>query len=175
MTAEYIYKCAKAVREVFKTDDPAKIFRMRGVEVKSSATPALCGMICIIDGKIAVFDGIGENSEGHSAMLAKLLGHAVLHRERLLCGESFEHVIFGSGECSCEREAELFASEFLISDEKVSELRNLGLSNGQIVTSFGEMRSLAVLKIFSQRCRNDSEISGTLCKSDVSLFSKYEV
>lgn len=174
MTAEYIYKCAKAVREVFKTDDPAKIFRMRGVEVKSSATPALCGMICIIDGKTTVFDGIGKDFEGHNSMLAKLLGHAVLHRERLLCGESFEHVVFGSGECSSEREADIFASEFFIPDEKISELRSLGLSDGQIVTSFGEMRSLAVLKIFSQKCRMDSEISGTLCKSDVSLFSKYE-
>ncbi len=175
MTAEYIYKCAKAVKDVFKTDEPTQIFRMRGVEIKSTALPALCGMICVADGKTAVFDGIGSEGAGRRVLLAKLLGHAVLHRERLLCGESFEYVKGMTGDLSSDREVGIFAAELLISDEKITELREFGFTDGQIVMSLGELRGIAVLKLFSMRCRQDGGVSNTLTKSDVALFARYEV
>ena len=175
MTAEYIYKCADALKKVFKTGDPDEILRMRGAKIKNTLPDSLRGMICIVDGETVVFVGECKSEGARTAELARLLGHAVLHRDRLLSGESFEDVYYPKNESALDREASIFAADLLISDEKIRELECFGYTEGQIAASLGSIRELAPFKFFSMRCRGEGCVSETLNKCDVELFLKSEV
>lgn len=165
MTAEYIYKCVKACIGVYGTADPEKIFEMRGTAVKKRAPPGLCGMICVKDGKLIVYSGEDQGISARRILISRLLGHAVLHRERLAAGEVFEYASGGSYKGPRAAEAALFAAELLIPDSRISELDRFGFSEGQIAASLGNMRSLAAPKIYAMRCRGVS-ICGSVARAD---------
>lgn len=175
MTAEYIYRCSQVIKKVFKTNDAKTVFDMRGALLKKTKNSPLLGMICIIDGILTVFvrEDI-ENSDG-AIETARLLGHAVLHRERLLEGECFEHVERCENETTSEREATLFAADLLISDERIKELECFGFTEGQMACKLGSFRSLAQYKLLSMRCRGEGTYAGGPIKSDVSVFIKKDI
>lgn len=175
MTAEYIYRCAQALKNVFKTSEAKVIFDMRGAVFKKTESSALMGMICVCDGVLTVF--IREDIESYKSAIetARLLGHAVLHRERLLEGECFEHVEGCENETSAEREATLFAADLLIPDEIIKEMECFGFTEGQMACELGKLRCLAPYKLLSMRCRGEGTYAGGPIKSDVSVFIKKDI
>lgn len=163
MTAEYIYKCARACAGVYGTAEPDKIFEMRGVPIKTSKLGGIRGMICVKGGEMLVY--VDENAVGSSRRVssAKLLGHCFLHRERLLHGESFEDS--ASLRTTEDREAGFFAAELLISDACITELCTLGYTEGQLASALGGLRELVSYKVFSMRSRK-IPVCGDVCRTD---------
>jgi|GEM_PF-2520920 len=165
MTAEYIYKFVKACEAVYGTREPLEIFRQRGAAVRNTAPEGLHGLICLANGSVlvAVDPAI---SESHRRMtLAHLLGHAILHRKKILAGKAYEEPSGEVPPSAAEREADLFAAELLISDEEILELRDSGMNEGQVISSFGALRDLAPHKLFSMRSRGIS-VGDDVCRAD---------
>lgn len=165
MTAEYIYKCVRACVGVYGTCEPEKIFEMRGCAVKRRAPPGLCGMICVKDGRLVVYAGEESGASQRRIIVAKLLGHAIMHREELCGGRVFEYAERGTPRDPRAAEAALFAAELLIPDVRISELDKFGFTEGQIAASLGNMRALAAPKIYAMRCRGVS-VCGSAARAD---------
>lgn len=165
MTAEYIYKCVMACKRVYATAEPERIFEMRGAAVKRRAPPGLFGMVCIKGDRLVVYAGDERGASARRILTARLLGHAVLHRDRLMSGETFEYAEGREPAVPQATEAALFAAELLIPDARISELDRFGFSEGQIAASLGNLRSLAAPKIYAMRCRGVS-ICGSTARAD---------
>ncbi len=165
MTAEYIYKFVKACEAVYGTRDPEKILKERKAVIKKGAPEGLRGMICALKGQVyvALDPALTESSRRQTA--SHLLGHAVLHRKRILSGKIYEEPSSDVREGVTEREADIFAAELLITDEEVVAMRDEGMTEGQIAASFGTMRDLAVCKLFSMRSRG-IPIGDEICRAD---------
>lgn len=153
MTAEYIYKCAVATMRVYGTADAEEVFRMRGAVIKECAPVGLSGMICVREGRLLVYPPMENKGVLRRISMAHMLGHAILHKDRLCRGECFEDSFFGDKESSAETEACIFAAEMLIPDEKVKEADRFGFTDGQIAAHLGPFRVLSSYKIYSMRCR----------------------
>ncbi|MBE6562838.1 MAG: ImmA/IrrE family metallo-endopeptidase [Ruminococcaceae bacterium] len=174
MTAEYIYRCAVATVKVYGTTDAEKIFSMRGAEIMDKAPSGLSGMIILKDGKLTVYPPEGNLRTVRKISMAHMLGHLVLHREKLYRGFCFEDALFMKKDCHVEKEADIFASEILISDEKIKELEGYGFTEGQIASHLGLLRPLAGCKIYSMRCRG-IPVCGTAYREDFNKRYDIEV
>ncbi len=172
MTAEYIYKCAVATGKVYGTDDAEKIFKMRGACIKEKAPPGMSGIISIKEGKLTVFPPDVELKTVRRISMAHMLGHAVLHREKLCSGWCFEDYFFQKNSNHEEKEADMFAAEMLIGDCTVKELENYGFTEGQIALHLGLLRPLAEYKIYSMRCRGISVCGSSYCGD---IMKKYDI
>ena len=164
MTAEYIYKFALACEAVYGTRDPEEIFRQRRATVKRSAPEGLCGMICTVKRAVLVSVDFSLPESVKKMTFAHLLGHAVLHRKQLLLGKTFEEPHY-LPEGNAEREADLFAAELLIGDDDILKLKDSGMNEAQIVSSFGAIRELVPHKLFSMRSRGIS-VGDDVCRAD---------
>ncbi|MBR6918365.1 MAG: ImmA/IrrE family metallo-endopeptidase [Clostridia bacterium] len=164
MTAEYIYKFAKACEAVYGTRDPYEIFRQRNASIKRQAPEGLRGLICMVNRTVLVAVDSSLTDSAKMMTFAHLLGHAVLHRRKILAGKTFEEPDRYPEGCS-EREADIFASELLISDEEILRLRDEGMNEAQVISSFGSMRELAQHKLFSMRSRGLS-VGDDVCRAD---------
>ncbi len=174
MTAEYIYKFALACAQVYGTRDPESIFRQRTALIKKRAPDGLRGMICASGGRVVVAVDAELPESIVRVTLAHLLGHAVLHRKRIMSGKVYEESE-NSSQGAAEREADVFAAELLITDDEIISLRDGGMSEGQIVSSFGTMRETVLHKLFSMRSRGIVFDEGVcradfLKKCDIELF-----
>lgn len=174
MTAEYIYRCATATVKVYGTNDAEKIFSMRGADIMDKAPGGLSGIIFLKEGKLTVYPPEGNLRTVRKISMAHMLGHLVLHREKLLKGFCFEDTLFIKKEDHEEREADIFASEILISDEKIKELEGYGFTEGQIASHLGLFRPLAGCKIYSMRCRGIS-VCGSSYREDFNKRYDIEV
>ena len=164
MTAEYIHKFVMACEAVYGTRDPEEIFRQRRAAVKRSAPEGLRGLICIVDGRVVAAADSSLPEPVRKLTLAHLLGHALLHRKRLTSGVTFEEPP-GENGGAAEREADLFAAELLICDEEILTLRDGGLNEAQLISSFGVLRDLVPKKLFSMRSRGIS-VCDEVCRAD---------
>ena len=165
MTAEYIYKLAMACEAFYGTRDPEEIFRQRGAKMKSSAPGGLLGVICATEGRVFVsIDGTASIS-ARRVCAARFLAHALLHRVQLKSGRVYEEPSTVRPEGTEEREADLFAAELLIKDEEILSLLESGMSEGQIVSSFGSMREIVPRKLFSMRSRGIAA-GEEVCRAD---------
>lgn len=169
MTAEYIYRCTEMIGKIYKTKDPEAIFSAGGTTVEIEAAPKLRGRIFWSGKKLCVCASGEKGSEERKIELARLLGHAVLHREKLLNGEIYKDMIYPDRESADDREASLFAADLLINDAEIRELECFGMTDGQIASSLGGRKELMPLKKFSLRCRGVG-VAGAPIKSDVGLF-----
>lgn len=165
MTAEYIYKAVKACEKVHGTRDPEKIFAQMKTVIKRSTPSGLRAMICMIGGRLMVCADGEQTDAMFRVSLAHLLGHAVLHRERIVGGESFEDIYYFGAKTGAEREADIFAAEILITDEEIKELCSMGYTEGQLSASFGGMKELVAFKLFSMRARGIA-VCGDVCRAD---------
>lgn len=156
MTAEYIYKCARATVQVYGTGEPEDIFRTRGAVIKEKAPAGLSGMICMKDSRLIVYPPHASYGSKRRISMAHMLGHAILHKDRLCAGECFEDCFFSGGGSCAEKEADIFAAEILIDDEKIKDMDRFGFTEGQIAAHLGALRALASCKIYSMRCRGIS-------------------
>ena len=175
MTAEYIYKFVKACEAVYGTRDPELILRERKATIKYGVPDGLRGMIGAVKGKVYVAIGTDMPESMKRITLAHLLGHAVLHRKRIFSGKIYEEPSDDSLYGAAEREADVFAAELLVTDEDILTLRNSGMSEGQIVSSFGTMREVVMHKLFSMRARgipvgDETYRADFLKKCDIELF-----
>ncbi len=164
MTTEYIHKFALACEAVYGTRDPEEIFRQRRATVKRSAPEGLRGMICTVDRAVLAAVDFSLPESVKMMTFAHLLGHALLHRKALLSGKTFEEPS-DMPEGKSEREADLFAAELLIRDEDIMKLKEAGMNEAQIVSSFGAIRELVPRKLFSMRSRGVS-VSDDVCRAD---------
>ena len=164
MTAEYIYKFALACEAVYGTRDPEEIFRQRRATVKRSAPEGLRGMICTVYRAVLTAVDYSLPESVKKMTFAHLLGHAVLHRKQLLSGKTFEEP-HDLPEGNAEREADLFAAELLIRDEDVLRMRDAGMNEAQVASSFGALRELVPRKLFSMRSRGIS-VGDDVCRAD---------
>lgn len=176
MTAEYIFKFATACASVYGTRDPIEIFRQRSATVRHGAPDGDSGMICAAKGKVTVCLADDLSEPQKRAVASHLLGHAVLHRKRIMSGKVYEEPLLGDAGGPAELEADLFAAELLITDDEVETLFKSGMSEGQIVSSFGTLRELVIKKLFSMRSRGktlgeDSCRADFLRRCDVELFN----
>ena len=164
MTAEYIYKFAAACEAVYGTRDPLEIFRQRRASVKRSAPEGLKGMICKAGGAVVVSVDSSLPESVQMMTFAHLLGHAMLHRRQVGAGRAFEEP-HGLSIGNEEREADLFAAELLIRDEDILKLRDEGMNEAQVTSSFGAIRELVPHKLFSMRSRGFS-VGDDVCRAD---------
>lgn len=175
MTAEYIYKYARACEAVYGTRDPAEILRQRKTSVRYSTPQGIRGLICMKHG--AVFASVDPTLPETVKRIteAKLLAHSLLHRKRLEAGETFEEPSGSSSLSAAEREADIFAAELLIPDGDIMTLYESGMSENRIVSSFGTMREVVSHKFFSMRSRGiafgeDCRRADFLKRCDLELF-----
>ncbi len=172
MTAEYIYKCALATVKVYGTRDAEKIFTMRGAEIKKEGLPGISGIISINDGVLTVYPPESTFKNMRKVCMAHMLGHLILHREELCGGVCFEDSFFIKNGSHFEKEADIFASEMLITDEEIKNLERLGFTEGQIACALGSLRILAGCKIYSMRCRGISVCGSAFCGD---FMKKYDI
>lgn len=165
MTAEYIYKFVKACEAVYGTRDAEKILKERKVTIKNGAPEGLRGMICSVKGQVYVAIAPDLSGSSRRSTLSHLLGHAVLHRKRVLSGKIYEEPSASLFDNAAEREADIFAAELLITDEEVIALRDSGMTEGQIAASFGTLRDVALHKLFSMRSRG-IPVGDEICRAD---------
>ena len=165
MTAEYIYKVTKACEAFYGTRDPEEIFRQRGTKLRPTSPGGLIGVICAKDGAVIVSIDGAASSSARRVCAARFLAHALLHRKQLTSGRVYEEPVTVRPEGSDEREADLFAAELLIKDEEIKSLIESGMSEGQIVASFGTMREIVPRKLFSMRSRGIS-VGDEVCRAD---------
>ena len=173
MTAEFIYKYAKACESLYGTNDPEKIFSERNVTVKLSPPSELRGFICRLNGALIVSVDVSLPESVKRMTLAHLLGHSLLHRKMISSGKAFEEGSLPKD--IYDREADIFAAELLISDKIIADLRESGMSDARIVSSFGAIRELACSKLFSMRSRgvgteDEARRADFLRRCDVELF-----
>ena len=164
MTAEYISKFVAACEAVYGTRDAEEIFRQRRAAVKRSAPEGLRGMICTVDRAVVVAVDCSLPESLKKMTFAHLLGHAVLHRKSVLSGRVFEEP-YAADAGKEEREADLFAAELLIKDDDVLRLKEAGMNEAQVVSSFGAIRDLVPHKLFSMRSRGFS-VGDDVCRAD---------
>ena len=165
MTAEYIYKFVKACEAVYGTRDAERILKERKVTLRSGVPEGLRGMICAVKGQVYVSLDPSLSDPAKRATLSHLLGHAVLHRKRVLSGKIYEEPSDLANDNAAEREADVFAAELLITDEEVLAMRDSGMTEAQIAASFGTMRDVALHKLFSMRSRGIA-VGDEICRAD---------
>lgn len=165
MTAEYIFKFAKACEAVFGTSDPEEIFRLRKAKVRDGAPEGLRGLVSTVNGTVVVCLDPSQPASLRKCAAAKLLGHSLLHRGRVARGETFEIPYGEGGGSASDKEADIFAAELLIPDAKITESFAAGCSEGQIASLFGGMRELVPYKLFSMRARGIA-VGDDVCRAD---------
>lgn len=153
MTVEHIRKNAAACRALYGTSEPGEILKNRNVRVKRISLGGLRGMVCNIGGDYFAFSDVAQSPSLERVLLAKLLGHTVLHREELALGRSFEESYIPRAKSLSEKEVSFFAAELLITDTTILELCSYGYTEGQLAAALGGMRELVSYKLFSMRSR----------------------
>lgn len=153
MTVEHIRKTATACRALYETSEPGEILKRRNVRVKRISLGGLRGMICNISGNNFAFSDVAQSPSLERVLLAKLLGHTILHREELALGRSFEESYIPRARSLSEKKVSFFAAELLITDTTILELCSCGYTEGQLASALGGMRELVSYKLFSMRSR----------------------
>jgi len=165
MTAEYIYKFVKACEAVYGTRDPEDIFIQRKAALRRGAPEGLRGLIFVAGGAVIVDVSPSLSESLRKMTLAHLLGHAVLHRKRIMSGKTYEEPCDAAALSPAEREADLFAAELLIPDDEILALHESGMNEGQLAASFGALRDLVPHKLFSMRSRG-IKVGDDVCRAD---------
>lgn len=171
MTVDYIYRCAVATAKVFGTREPEEIFKMRGARISENTPAGILGIICIDDGRLTVFPPHRDGKALRRISMAHMLGHAVLHRDKLSAGRCFQDLLFSRESTAEEKQADIFAADLLIDDSVITEYDRFGFTEGQIALHLASLRPLASAKLFSMRSRGIPVCSSSFKNGfDVELF-----
>lgn len=149
---EYIQKVANRLINKYDTHDPFLLCEAVGVEVLHADLGSLKGMYKYL--KKNRFAVINENLDSYikSLVCAHELGHDILHQDlaRKVCLQEF---ILYDMKSRSEYEANLFASEILLPDDKIFALANDGYDIEQISKELCTDINLVTLKVASMNTR----------------------
>lgn len=149
---EYIQKVANRLINKYDTRDPFLLCEAVGVEVLHADLGSLKGMYKYL--KKNRFAVINENLDSYTKSLvcAHELGHDILHQDlaRRVCLQEF---MLYDMKSRSEFEANLFASEILLPDDKIFALAHDGYDIEQISKELCMDINLVSLKVVSMNTR----------------------
>ncbi|MCL2528650.1 MAG: ImmA/IrrE family metallo-endopeptidase [Defluviitaleaceae bacterium] len=153
MGNEYIYKEARRLVKGAGTNDPFQIARDLGVHVIfDSDFKSLKGMYKIIQRSRFIFINGNLPSHDQRTVCAHELGHDRLHRHFAKTSALQEFMLYDM-RTKPEYEANVFASELLISDRDILALIENDMDVCQIASELGEDINLVLIKIDELRKR----------------------
>jgi Zn-dependent peptidase ImmA (M78 family) len=162
---EYIQNVANKLINKFDTRDPFKLCEAIGVQVFYADLGSLKGMYKYL--KKNRFAVINDNLDPFTKMLvcAHELGHDILHQDlaRRVCLQEF---VLYDMKSRPEYEANLFASEILLPDDRILTLAHDGFDIEQISLELCVDINLVALKVSSMNTRGYKFKSTMDIKSD---------
>ena len=156
MTSDYIHKTARRAVKKHGEDDPARLARELGFIVlyqNMGTDETSCKGFFIRQSKVTAIVVNGDLPlRVRRLVIAHELGHALLHAEQLESGLLGDASIFDSGSLM-EYQADMFAAELLIPDDKAKRLFRAGATFYQAATVLGVPEELLDYKLRSLRNR----------------------
>ena len=156
MTSNFIFSEAKRVRKRCDTADPFAALEAMGVVVVHSdryAKDGLKGFCAILNRIMYVVINAKLSSEEQRVVAAHELGHLVLHRKELLVGACTDASIYDATGQQ-ERDATLFAAEFLLGDAELQEaMQNYDADIYSMASALYLPVPLLAFKVFGMQAR----------------------
>lgn len=127
MTLDYISNQVAKIKRKYDEHNPSRLASAMGIAVDyvdMGDFPKACKGFFIVHKRqkhITINNALSENIQ--SIILIHEIGHAVLHYEKASCAAFHDFVLFDSAN-QMEYEANIFAAEFLLSDEDVLSVLN---------------------------------------------------
>lgn len=140
---DYVRKKALAYRRKFNTSDPFELANALGIEVMTCDIGSRLGCYMYLKRSKCIW--INESLEGteRTFVMAHEVGHAVLHPKEncyFLRNQTFLNT-------RIEREANVFAAEFLIPDDAILEAKTNGYTIDQLSRILGYQKELIELRL----------------------------
>jgi len=147
MSTDYIHKTASRLLKRCNTREPFKIARMLGVNVwYRNDFVSLKGMYKVIERNRFIFVNSGLDEYERRVIIAHELGHDALHRELAVDGALHEFVLYDM-KTRPEYEANVFAADILLDEEKIISLAERGFDETQIAMKLGVNINLLLIKL----------------------------
>jgi Zn-dependent peptidase ImmA (M78 family) len=147
MSTEYIHKAALKLINKCKTREPFKIARIIGVNVWwRNDFVNLKGMYKVIERNRFIFVNSNLDEYERRVIIAHELGHDALHRELAKDGILQEFMLYDM-KTRPEYEANVFAAEILLDDERILNLAERNFDESQIAMKLGVNINLLLIKL----------------------------
>ena len=147
MNSEYIKNEALSLIKRFDTRDPFSIAKKLGITVLfDNGFKLLKGMYMVIRRNRFIVITTNISSRDQRLVCAHELGHDQFHRELAKCAALQEFMLYDM-RSRPEYEANIFASELLIDDEKILPIMEIDNDICHISGELGEDMNLVLLKV----------------------------
>lgn len=122
-TTDYISNKVEGIVKKYRTRDPFELCQDMGIAIRYRDLGERLKGFFFYQSRIKTIVLNSRTDEMlHRALCAHELGHAVLHSELLTAMRSFHELELFEGVTPTEYEANIFAAELLVSDERLNEL-----------------------------------------------------
>lgn len=140
---DYVRKKALAYRRKFNTSDPFELANALGIEVMTCDIGSRLGCYMYLKRSKCIWINESLESTERTFVMAHEVGHAVLHPKEncyFLRSQTFLNT-------RIEREANVFAAEFLIPDDAILEAKANGYTIDQLSRILGYQKELIELRL----------------------------
>lgn len=146
-----IYKFVEKMKKKYRTSDPFKVAKLCGITVQYREDfDELKGMFTLVSRCPFIFLNPELDEYMEKVVMFHELGHYFLHRQKAAAFNEFSLYDMTS---KFEIEANIFASNYLISDEDVEEYAQRGFTSEQTAYSLGVPHELLLIKLNDMRAR----------------------
>ena len=146
-----IYSFVQKLKKKFRTDNPFEIAEACNINVKHRSFNDLKGMYTVIQRYPYIFlsDNLDEHME--KVVLFHELGHHFLHRHHAV--STFKENGLYDMSSKLEIEANIFAANFIISDEDIMENVSLGYTTEQAAKAMCVPHEMLLIKLNDMNSR----------------------
>ena len=149
-----IISTADKIVEKYNTRNPVILAKELDIEVVERDFKRQNGAYNVVLNNDFVFIKQSLDSGFKNIVLMHEIGHCILHRDEAIRKGGFkEFDIFSKQNIVMEREANIFASHILLSDDRMLELVNLGYDAQQISSQLNTNVNLVAIKTDILYCR----------------------